>query len=130
MAICEFDIQNFEYNIESNLRAMYLPVPNDVFNAAAGIATGLKAIDSALAFKASDVPLSAIAKGGRLATTYGGVYASWWAGAVIGSALMASKRATRCSVSELKKAVAAFGMSTWWVDDAVRDHPEILRVNW
>ena len=31
MAICKFNVDNFTYNIESNLEAMGLPVPKTIF---------------------------------------------------------------------------------------------------
>lgn len=126
MAICKFNIDNFEYNIESNLAAMGLPLPKTIFGASSSIAAGLTSIDSALSNNGK-AKLSAISKGGAMANKFVAISASYYAGAIIGSALMASNRATRCSLSELQKTISDMGLNNWWVSDVVGENPEILR---
>ncbi|MCC2524992.1 hypothetical protein [Vibrio coralliilyticus] len=131
MSICKFDIDNFTYNIESNLEAMGLPVPDSIFGSMVTASGGIGAIESALATKASDVPLSAISKAGRFSKQVVGITAAFYAGAIIGSALMASKRATSCSSSELREAFRSVGLPVWAADDALK-HPQsskLLRKN-
>ncbi len=91
----------------------------------------LAAIEGALQSKASDVPLSALSKAGHVSKQIAGVSAAYYTGAVIGSALMASNRATRCSSSELIQAFKDLGFPSWVAGDALR-HPkseELLRRN-
>ncbi|AYO17109.1 hypothetical protein D0812_22225 [Vibrio owensii] len=123
MSICKFDVDNFTYNIESNLLAMGLPVPQTVFGSMATVTGGIGAIESALSSKASDVPLSAISRAGQASKQIAGITAAFYAGAIIGSAFMASKRATSCSRSELRDAFRSFGLPTWAADDALK-HPQ------
>ncbi|MUK51229.1 hypothetical protein [Aliivibrio fischeri] len=126
MTICKFDIDNFEYNIESNLAAMGLPFPKSVFSASTSIAAGIASIDISLSAK-GNVPLSAIGKGGSLSNKFVAVSAAAYAGAVIGSAFMAANRATRCTIPDLENAARGMGLSTWWISDAVNENSEILR---
>lgn len=60
MSICKFNVDNFTYNIESNLEAMGLPVPRTIFGSVTTMSGALASIDAALMTKAHDVPLSAI----------------------------------------------------------------------
>ncbi|WNJ97352.1 hypothetical protein RND59_19310 [Vibrio ruber] len=129
MDICSFNLDNFNYNIESNLEAMGLPSPKTAFGSITTTAGIIGAIDTALSAKASDVPLTAIARSGLKSKQILGISAAFYAGAIIGSALMASKRATRCSADELKKAFREFGLPSWAVDDALRHNDNILRQN-
>ena len=126
MSICKFNIDNFEYNIESNLAAMGLPLPKTIFGAGTGIAAGLASIDGALN-AGGHVNLSAISKAGKASKQVAAISSAWYAGAVIGSYIMAANRATRCSIPELQKAANELGLSDWWVSDAVNEYPEILR---
>lgn len=119
MAICEFNVDNFEYNIESNLAAMGLPLPKTLFGSVTSVSGALGAIETALTSKASDVPL-AIVSVGKTTKQLAGIGAAYWAGAVIGSALMASNRATTCSRDELKEAFKSLGFPSWAADDALR----------
>ncbi len=127
MAICKFNIDNFEYNIESNLEAIFLTVPKTVFQASVSVLGGLSAIDTALSAKGADVSLGVLSSAGKTSKQILGISAAFYAGAVIGSGLMAANRATRCSAAELKEAVRSMGFSTWWVDDAITKNPDILR---
>ncbi|MGF1803691.1 hypothetical protein L4C31_00335 [Aliivibrio sifiae] len=131
MSICRFNVDNFAYNIESNLEAMGLPLPQTIFGSIATISGSLGAIESALSTKAADVPLSAISKAGIKSKQVAGISAAFYAGAVIGSAVMASKRATSCSRAELIKAFNDLGLPSWAADDAFK-HPQsekLLRAN-
>ncbi|MBF4249399.1 hypothetical protein EA004_31235 [Vibrio anguillarum] len=68
--------------------------------------------------KASDMPITAVAS--RAAgTTIAGITAAGYAGAIIGSALMASNRATSCSKDEFRKAFQSLGLPSWAADDAL-----------
>ncbi|HFU0228936.1 TPA: hypothetical protein ACGTRQ_003534 [Vibrio parahaemolyticus] len=131
MAICKFNVDNFTYNIESNLEAMGLPVPKTIWGSVTTMSGALAAIDSALTNKASDVPLSAISQSTMRSKQLLGIGASYYAGAIIGSALMASKRATSCSSAELKQAFKDLGLPSWVADDAVsaQKASELLRKN-
>ena len=126
MTFCKFDIDNFEYNIESNLAAMGLPLPKTIFGAGTSIATGLASIDSALA-GGPKARLASVSKAGTASKQVLALGAAGYAGAVIGSYIMAANRATRCNREELKKAASDLGLSNWWVDDAVNENDEILR---
>ncbi|MBY8258629.1 hypothetical protein KW530_18025 [Vibrio fluvialis] len=131
MSICRFDIDNFTYNVESNLEAMGLPVPDTIFGSIATVSGSIASIEGALASKASDVPLSAISKAGSKSKQLAAITASFYAGAIIGSALMASKRATSCSSSELREAFRSVGLPVWIADSALK-HPDsnkLLRKN-
>ncbi len=130
MAICEFNVDNFEYNIESNLAAMGLPLPKTLFGSVTSVSGALGAIETALTSKASDVPL-AIVSVGQTTKQLAGIGAAYWAGAVIGSALMASNRATTCSRDELKEAFKSLGFPSWAADDALRspNGHKLLRKN-
>ena len=130
MAICKFNLDNFEYNIESNMAAMGLPLPTTVFGSITTVSGALAAIETALSAKASDVPLSVVSVG-RASKQLAGIGAAFWAGAVIGSALMASKRATSCSRSEFKKAFQSLGFPSWAAEDALSSHDghKLLRKN-
>ncbi|MEZ9752037.1 hypothetical protein AB4425_17260 [Vibrio sp. 10N.261.51.A1] len=130
MAICKFNVDNFEYNIDSNMEALGLPLPKTVFGSVTTVSGALGMIETALSTKAVDVPLSVVSVG-RTSKQLAGIGAAFWAGAVIGSALMASSRATSCSSSELKEAFKALGLPSWAADDALRS-PEghkLLRKN-
>ncbi|MGI2800182.1 hypothetical protein WAX87_11035 [Photobacterium damselae subsp. damselae] len=105
--LCEFDFNTFEYNIDSNLEAMGLPVPSDVVGAATTTFGALKAIDEALVAGVTS-PYTKIAGAG----------AAFWAGAVIGSAAMAANRATTCNKSMLRDAVNDLGLDGSWIDEA------------
>lgn len=120
MAICRFDIDNFEYNIESNLEAMGLPLPKTLFGSATTVSAAIASIETALATKAADIPLSAITSAAIKSKKATGLFAAYWAGAVIGSALMASNRATRCSYSEFKDAFKSLGFPSWAADEALK----------
>lgn len=129
MSICKFNVDNFTYNIESNLEAMGLPIPKTIYGSVMTMSGALALIETALVSKAHDVPLSAISKGAKLGTKGAALYSAYYAGAIIGSALMASKRATSCSSEELKKAFQDLGLPSWAADDALRDSKghELLR---
>lgn len=130
--ICRFDIDNFTYNVESNVEAMGLPVPDTIFGSIATVSGSIASIEGALANKASDVPLSAISKAGGRSKQLASITASFYAGAIIGSALMASKRATSCSSYELREAFKSMGLPVWAADEALK-HPDsnkLLRKNW
>lgn len=130
MAICTFNINNFEYNIDSNMEALGLPLPKTVFGSITTVSGALGMIETALSSKASDVPLSVVSVG-RASKQLAGIGAAFWAGAVIGSGFMASTRATSCSSSELKEAFQSLGFPSWAADDALRS-PEghkLLRKN-
>ncbi len=131
MAICKFDVDNFTYNIESNLEAMGLPVPQTIWGSVTTMSGALAAIETALSSKASDVPLSAISQSAMRSKQLLGIGASYYAGAIIGSALMASKRATSCSSTELKQAFKDLGLPSWVADDAISAQKvsELLRKN-
>jgi len=131
MSICRFNIDNFSYNIESNLEAMGLPLPETVFGTVATMSGSIAAIESALASKASDMPLKAIAKSGHHMKQLAGISAAFYAGAIIGSAQMASKRATRCDFSELKESFKSLGLPSWAADDAIKapNGDKLLRAN-
>ncbi len=119
MAICRFNMDKFTHNIESNLELMGLPVPKTVFGSMATMSGALASIEAALMTKAADVSISVVAS--RAAgTTVAGVTASFYAGAIIGSALRASTSATSCSGEELKKAFQELGLPSWAADDALR----------
>ncbi len=129
--LCNFDLDNFNYNMESNLIAMGLPVPSTLWGSAATVSATLAAVETALTSKASDVPLGAISKAGHRSKQLMGIGAAYYAGAVIGSALMSTKRATSCSSDELIKAFQDLGFPRWVADDALR-HPqseELLRLH-
>ncbi len=130
MAICEFNVDNFEYNIESNLAAMGLPLPKTLFGSVTSVSGALGAIETALTSKASDVPLSIVSVG-KTTKQLAGIGAAYWAGAVIGSAFMASHRATTCSRDELKEAFKSLGFPSWAADDALRspNGHKLLRKN-
>ncbi|ATC60335.1 hypothetical protein [Vibrio anguillarum] len=118
MSICRFDVDNFTYNIESNLDALGLPVPNTIFSSVTTMSGALASIEAALMTKASDMPITAVAS--RAAgTTIAGITAAGYAGAIIGSALMASNRATSCSKDEFRKAFQSLGLPSWAADDAL-----------
>lgn len=128
MAICEFDFYTFEYNVDSNLEAMGLPLPKTIIGSLGSVTGALAAIETALSTKAADVPLSVVSAG-RTSKQLAGLGAAFWAGAVLGSVLMASKRATSCSRDELKAAFRSMGFPSWAADDAL-SHPrgdELLR---
>lgn len=118
MPICKFDVNNFEYNIDSNMEALGLPLPKTVFGSVTTVSGALGMIETALSTKAADVSLSVVSVG-RTSKQLAGIGAAFWAGAVIGSALMASKRATSCSSSELKEAFKSLGFPSWAADDAL-----------
>ncbi|SHO59147.1 hypothetical protein [Vibrio quintilis] len=129
MSICRFDLDNFNYNIESNLEAMGLPTPKSIFGSVATMTGTIVSIESALTAKASDISLVAIAGSAYRARQIAGLGAAFYVGAIIGSALMASKRATSCSASELKQAFRDLGLPVWAADDAVRHSDKILRMH-
>ncbi|HFK4420739.1 TPA: hypothetical protein ACGZ84_004169 [Vibrio parahaemolyticus] len=131
MAICKFNVDNFTYNIESNLEAMGLPVPKTIWGSVTTMSGALTAIDTALTSKASDVPLSAISQGAMRSKQLLGIGASYYAGAIIGSALMAANRSSSCSFDELKQAFKDLGLPSWAADDAIsaQKTSELLRTN-
>ncbi|MBN3572074.1 hypothetical protein [Vibrio neptunius] len=130
MAICKFNLDNFEYNIESNMAAMSLPLPKTVFGSITTVSAALAAIETALSVKAYDVPLSVVSAG-RASKQLAGIGAAFWAGAIIGSALMASKRATSCNRLEFKEAFRTLGLPSWAADAALSSHDghKLLRKN-
>jgi len=127
MAICSFDLDHFNYSIESNLDAMGLPSPQTLFGSVTTVSGAMVAISNALNAAGSDIPLSAIARSGVLAKYAAGITASYYTGAVIGSALMATGRSTTCSMSELKKAFRDLGIPSWAADNAIKQDTSILR---
>ncbi|WP_335928825.1 hypothetical protein [Vibrio parahaemolyticus] len=131
MAICKFNVDNFAYNIESNLDAMGLPLPKTIWGSVTTISGALTAIDTALTSKASDVPLSAISKSALRSKQLMGIGSAYYAGAIIGSALMAANRASSCSTDELKQAFKDLGLPSWAADEAVsaQKSSELLRKN-
>lgn len=131
MGICRFDVDTFTYNVESNLKALGLPMPTTVAGSAATVAGAISTIESALTRKAADMSLAAIAQVGLRANQAGGVSAAFWVGAVIGSAMMASTRATSCSRSELIEAFKSMGLSSWMADAALNspNGDKLLRLN-
>ncbi|EHY9845482.1 hypothetical protein [Vibrio splendidus] len=121
-------MDNFTYNIESNLEAMGLPVPKTIFGSVTTMSGALASIEAALMTKASDMPITAVASRAT-GTTIAGITAAGYAGAIIGSALMASNRSTSCSKDEFKKAFQALGLPSWAADDALKQPKghELLR---
>lgn len=115
MGICRFNFNNFAYNIDSNLEAMGLPVMDNVFGAASSSVAAYAALDHVLHF------------GGRAPAKIGVGLSVFYAGAVLGSAVMAANRATRCDRNQLKQAAKDIGIYGSWIDKAVNDYPEILR---
>ncbi|HIF9075725.1 TPA: hypothetical protein ACX6NV_000556 [Photobacterium damselae] len=113
--LCEFDFYTFQYNIDSNMAAMGLPIPTDVVGAAASSFGALKAIDEALTMGVTS-PYTKIA----------GVGAAFWAGAVLGSAAMAVNRATTCDKAMLKDAAKDIGLSGDWIDEAWNQLYDVL----
>ncbi|CAM2885262.1 hypothetical protein [Vibrio neptunius] len=51
MAICKSNLDNLEYNIESNMAAMSLPLPKTVFGSITTVSAALAAIKTALSVK-------------------------------------------------------------------------------
>lgn len=101
-----------------------MPLPSTVFGAATSVLTSLTAIDTALHFKQQ--PTSIIAKSGKLGAYGLAIGSAGYAGAIIGSAVMAANRATRCDVGQLKQAAKDLGLYGDWIEDAVKHFPEIL----
>lgn len=86
MSICRFNVDNFTYNIESNLEAMGLPVPQTIFGSVTTMSGALASIEAALITKAADMPITAVV--GRAAgTTITSLTAAGYAGAIIGSCI-------------------------------------------
>lgn len=97
---------------------MGLPVPKTIFGSVTTMSGALASIEAALITKAADMPITAVV--GRAAgTTITILTAAGYAGAIIGSALIASKRATSCSKEEFKKAFQDLGLPSWAADDAL-----------
>lgn len=129
MTICSFDLNKFNYDIESNLNAMGLPAPQTLWGSTMTIAGVMTSIQTALEAAGADVPLSSIVRGGNVAKYVVAAGAAYYTGAVIGSAIMASNRATSCSASELNKAFTNLGFPSWAADEALRTNTNILRKN-
>ncbi|WP_139281719.1 hypothetical protein [Vibrio aerogenes] len=80
--------------------SMGVPTPKTVFGSVTTMSGALASIETSLMTKAADMPIATIA--GRAAgTTVAGITAAGYAGVIIGSALMATTRATSCSRAEL-----------------------------
>jgi hypothetical protein len=112
MGICKFDLDNFKYNIDSNLTAMGMPIPEDIFGSAIYVLTAVKLVDESLNINAkAPLPTKGLSK-------VGGLLAAGWAGAVLGSAIMAANRSTRCDKREMEEIAKELGLSGSWIDEA------------
>ncbi|WP_341509572.1 hypothetical protein WAX88_20650 (plasmid) [Photobacterium damselae subsp. damselae] len=112
MSICKFNLDTFEYNIDSNLEAMYMPTPKDLYGSLTTATGAIKAIDEALHLN----PNAALPT--RATVAVGGVTAAAWAGAVLGSAIMAANRATTCNKAEMERTAKELGLWGDWIDEA------------
>ncbi|MBF4374423.1 hypothetical protein [Vibrio anguillarum] len=124
--ICKFNFDTFAYNLDSNMSAMGMPLPTTVFGASTGLFTSLASLDMALNFGHS-LPSNLIAQGGKIGTYGLAIGSAGYAGAILGSAVMAANRATRCDKQQLIKAARELGLYGGWIDDAVNYFPEIMR---
>lgn len=112
MGLCKFDIETFRYNIESNLDSMGLPTPHDVYGTFLGVTGSIKVVDEALHLN----PKASLPSKGT--TVVLGIAAAGWAGAVIGSGIMAANRATRCDKEQMKDFAKEHGLWGDWIDEA------------
>ncbi|GAB6263647.1 hypothetical protein [Photobacterium sp. R1] len=124
MAICEFDVETFRYNIDSNMEATGMPTVQNVYGTALAVLAAIKSVDEAITARGTLTQMSFTK---ATTTTAGAILASYWAGVALGSALMATKRATRCDLGELKSFAEQIGLRGGWIEETVARYPEILR---
>ncbi|MBF4290194.1 MULTISPECIES: hypothetical protein [Vibrio] len=115
--LCRFNFETFAYNVDSNLSSMGLPVMDSAFGAATSSIAAYSALDHALHF------------GGKPPANIAVGLSVFYAGAVLGSAVMAANRATRCDKKQLIQAAKQLGLYGGWIDEAVNNFPQILRSN-
>ncbi|ASA54415.1 hypothetical protein BSQ33_21505 (plasmid) [Vibrio gazogenes] len=121
--LCRFNFDNFVYNFESNVVANGFSLPTTIGGAIAEPLSMLTAIDSALNFGARIPKIP----GGKAAVYGYALYGAYYAGVLLGSAIMASNRATRCDLRQLRRAAKDLSLYGSWIDDAVNHFPDIMR---
>ncbi|MGR6838219.1 hypothetical protein ACU5DF_03550 [Aliivibrio wodanis] len=81
-------------------------------------------IDKAITLASnSRVPLSAVARAGTIGA---GVYAAFWAGAIIGSSAMLFYKNMSCSLSQVLDFGRDNGITGSWLETVLSQNPELL----
>ena len=124
MPSCSIDLNLIKSDIDDNLKLLYLPTTQDVVGSAAITWAMVDRIDKAIALSGnSSLYLSAVARAG---TVGAGVYAAFWAGAVIGSSARAFYRNTTCTTAQAITFGRSNGVTGYWLESIFDKHPELL----
>ncbi|GMQ46238.1 hypothetical protein [Vibrio sp. 10N] len=127
MVSCKVNVNLLQKDIDDNLKLLNLPTTKSVAGSAALAWAMIDRIDKALALAKSPqhaLKLSQVARAGTVGT---GLYASFWAGAVIGSTARAIYRNTECSQSQVLAFAKDSGVSGSWFQTTVSRYPELSR---
>ncbi|EGQ9306156.1 hypothetical protein F7U82_11740 [Vibrio parahaemolyticus] len=128
MVTCKVNVESLQKDIDDNLKLMNLPTTKTVAGSAALAWAMIDRIDKAMAISGGavqPVKMSAVA---RVGTVGAGLYASFWAGAVIGSTVRAMYKNTECTRSQVVAFAKHSGVSGNWLQTTYTRHPELLDV--
>ncbi|MUL04350.1 hypothetical protein GNP89_19490 [Aliivibrio fischeri] len=123
MASCSMDLNSFKYDIDENLKLLNLPTTESVVGAGALSWVMIDRIDKAITLASNPkLPLSVVARSGAAGA---GVYAAFWAGAVIGSSARSFYRNTSCSLSQVIDFGRDNGITGSWLETILSQNPEL-----
>ncbi|PSW22328.1 hypothetical protein C9I98_03185 [Photobacterium sanctipauli] len=128
MVSCKINITAIQKEVDDNLKLMNLPMTKTVAGSAALTWAMIDRIDKAMALSggiAQPIKMSAVARTG---TVGAGLYASFWAGAVIGSTARAIYRNTDCTQSQIVAFAKNIGVTGSWLQTTFARYPELLSV--
>ncbi|AAW87703.1 hypothetical protein VF_A0633 [Aliivibrio fischeri ES114] len=124
MTSCSMDLNSFKYDIDENLKLLNLPTTETVVGAGALSWVMIDRIDKAITLASNPkLPLSVVARAGAAGA---GVYAAFWAGAVIGSSARSFYRNTSCSLSQVIDFGRDNGITGSWLETILSQNPELL----
>ncbi|MDK9789905.1 hypothetical protein [Vibrio sp. D431a] len=122
---CKVNVNLIQKDIDDNLELLNIPTTKDVAGTAAMAWAMIDRIDKAmeLAKNPQSMKLSKINRGGTIAA---GLFAAYWAGAVIGSTARAVYRNTECTPSQVMTFAKDSGVSVGWLQTTYARYPELL----
>ncbi|MGF1689658.1 hypothetical protein [Photobacterium kagoshimensis] len=126
MASCKINLASVQKDIDDNLKLMNLPTTKTVAGSAALAWAMIDRIDKAMAISggaAQPIKMSVVARTG---TVGAGLYASFWAGAVIGSTARAIYKNTDCTHSQVMAFAKGSGVTGNWLQTTYARYPELL----
>ncbi|CAG23566.1 hypothetical protein [Photobacterium profundum] len=126
MVSCKINLSLVQKDIDGNLKLMNLPTTKTVAGSAALVWAMIDRIDKTMAISGGAVKPLKMSAVARTGTVGAGLYASFWAGAVIGSTVRAIYKNTDCTHSQVMAFAKRSGVTGRWLQTTYAMYPELL----